>query len=71
MNEHSHEISPSTGVMAHNLERQLREIDDALASVERHFTQEQRGQTPRSDAIAIAREHIRAAIDALELASQE
>jgi hypothetical protein len=64
--DQSHHIVPSARVLARDLGRQLRAIHDALASVERELNQHQRD----SDAITIAREHVKQAIDALELATR-
>ena len=71
MSEQSHQVNPSAGVLAHDLENQLRTIYDALASLEGNLKQQHRGPTSRADAVGIAREHVKSAIDALELASQE
>jgi hypothetical protein len=71
VSQQDHQVTPSASVLAHDLERQLRAIHDALAAAEREAKQQHRGPTTRMDALAIAREHIHAAIEALELASRE
>jgi len=65
-----HQVVPSPTVLARDLERQLGAIQVTLASLERDLKEQQHGPTPRSDSIAIALDHVQAAIDALELAAQ-
>jgi hypothetical protein len=66
-----HQIVPSAAVLAHDLERQLREIATAVVLLISELKQHQQGSTTRNDAVTIALEHVEAAIDALELASRE
>jgi hypothetical protein len=65
-----HQVVPSASVLARDIERQLGAIQATLASLERELKERQRGPTPRSDSIAIAIDHVQAAIDALEVAAQ-
>jgi hypothetical protein len=62
---------PSATVLVHGLERQVRASHDAIPGLERELKHHQRGPTSRSGAVAIASQHVKAAIHALELARSD
>jgi hypothetical protein len=69
--DRSHQIGPSAAVLARDLERQLRAIGESLATLEHDLKEQPGGPPTRSNAIALAREHVQAAIDELEIASRQ
>jgi hypothetical protein len=71
--EPGHQVVASADVLARDLEHQLRVLLDALAALERELSASKGhdvGAAARQDAIGIARKHVQAAVDALELAAR-
>jgi hypothetical protein len=71
--EQRHKVVASANVLARDLEHQLRVILDALTALEGELRapRSQPGAAARLEAIGLAREHVQAAVDALELAARD
>jgi len=70
----SHLVVPTPAVHARDFENQLRHIHAALAAFQRdlnNYGRQSRRERARRDRIALAMEHLQAAIGALELAGRE
>jgi hypothetical protein len=61
------QVMPSPSVVAHDLERQLRGLLEPLERLEQQLRPGQ--DQIRADAVAVAREQVQQAIEALELAA--